>query len=580
MIVATGSAAPRLAPPAEGHGAAGAGVPGRDDELPDAMAAAGSAHAARASVAHDEEGGRLPALVVFAAVLAVSLLAITPHPLGVFADDGMYAVLAKSLAEGTGYRFINLPGAPAGTHFPPVYPAMLALLWKLFPAFPANVLVFKAANALLNALAAVLAFRLGHRVLGLPRAAAAGAAVLAGVAVPSLLLAGMVLSEPLFLVLLLAALPFAERVRRAPTTRDALLLGLAGGALMLTRSLGVAFILACIAALLLVRRWRHALLVGAAAAALVVPWQAWVAAHDAELPPVLRGKYGSYTGWLSRGVATHGTSFVLRTVTDNVDQGARMTVEPLRPPRAPWTYPLALAAGVVVLAAAGARLARRAPVTLLFIGGYVGIVMLWPFAPGRFLWGLWPLVLLLVAAAAAELWPWLRRTDAGGRPWDEHDWRPVARRAVAAVGIASVAALTLGGIAHAAWGYHKGWHASIALRREATAGAVLQWVLANTSPADVVASDEEAMVYLYTGRLGTPATRFTPDEYLVTPTPQERARDLEEIVRHYRPDWVVSTAPISVTGALELVGRAPGLVRVVDSLPPNGVVLRPINAND
>ena len=102
---------------------------------------------------------RLVMLVVFAIVLGAGVLTITPHPLGVFSDDGMYAVLAKSLAEGRGYRFINLPGAPSGTHFPPAYPLLLAALWKLVPAFPQNVLVFKAANALLNAVAAVLALR-------------------------------------------------------------------------------------------------------------------------------------------------------------------------------------------------------------------------------------------------------------------------------------------------------------------------------------------------------------------------------------------------------------------------------------
>jgi hypothetical protein len=295
---------------------------------------------------------------------------------------------------------------------------------------------------------------------------------------------------------------------------------------------------------------------------------------------VLRGKYGSYTGWLSRGVATHGAPFVARTVAGNVQQGARMTVEPLRPPRAQWTLPLALVAGAIVLAAASLRLARRAPVLLLFLGAYVGIVMLWPFDPTRFLWGLWPLVVLLVASAAVEPRPWLRRTDAQGRPWGEDDWRPVVRRAVGVLVVASALLLTLGGVAHAGWGYYKGWHSSLAVRREVTARPVLLWVLQNTDSSDVVASDEEAMVYLYTGRVGMPATRFTPDEYLFPPTPDQRARDLDEIVRYYRPDWVVSTAPISVAGARELARRAPGVMRIVDSLPANGIVLRPRYGND
>ena len=77
---------------------------------------------------------RLQALIPLAlGVFAAScvMLAIGPWPVGVFQDDGIYAVLAKSLATGEGYRFIQMPGAPNATHYPPGYPLLLALLWKL-----------------------------------------------------------------------------------------------------------------------------------------------------------------------------------------------------------------------------------------------------------------------------------------------------------------------------------------------------------------------------------------------------------------------------------------------------------------
>ncbi|MBC7897587.1 MAG: hypothetical protein H7066_19360, partial [Cytophagaceae bacterium] len=44
------------------------------------------------------------------------MLAIGPWPVGVFQDDGIYVVLAKSLATGEGYRFLQMPGAPNATH--------------------------------------------------------------------------------------------------------------------------------------------------------------------------------------------------------------------------------------------------------------------------------------------------------------------------------------------------------------------------------------------------------------------------------------------------------------------------------
>ena len=51
---------------------------------------------------------------------------------------------------------LYLPGAPGAVHYPFLYPLFLAALWGLVPAFPANVVVFKAANAALLAICAAL----------------------------------------------------------------------------------------------------------------------------------------------------------------------------------------------------------------------------------------------------------------------------------------------------------------------------------------------------------------------------------------------------------------------------------------
>src|SRR5436853_2210650 len=93
-------------------------------------------------------------LLVAATVFAVGAYLVDGFPVGVMNDDGMYVILAKALATGNGYRWIHLPDAPAATHFPPGYPVVLALLWRLVSAFPAKVLVFKLANAFFLSLAA------------------------------------------------------------------------------------------------------------------------------------------------------------------------------------------------------------------------------------------------------------------------------------------------------------------------------------------------------------------------------------------------------------------------------------------
>ena len=67
--------------------------------------------------------------------------------LGLFHDDGIYAVVAKSLSDGVGYRLISLPTAPDQTKYPFLYSYILSWLWSLDPKFPENIGLLKAANA-------------------------------------------------------------------------------------------------------------------------------------------------------------------------------------------------------------------------------------------------------------------------------------------------------------------------------------------------------------------------------------------------------------------------------------------------
>src|SRR5689334_11131487 len=93
-------------------------------------------------------------LLAAALVCAVAASLVAPYPVGIFHDDGVYLVLAKSIASGNGYRYLHLPGAPIATHYPPVYPLLLAALWTLAPRFPANLTIMLLANAALLGLVA------------------------------------------------------------------------------------------------------------------------------------------------------------------------------------------------------------------------------------------------------------------------------------------------------------------------------------------------------------------------------------------------------------------------------------------
>ncbi len=138
-------------------------------------------------------------LAAGAVVGAIALAAITAVPVGVFWDDGVYLIGAKSLATGAGYRFLHLPGAPPAVHFPPLWPALLAIGWKLSPSFPDNGGLLKLVNPLLLAIGAALAGAYGvRRVGGPPLVAALAAVVFAAAALPVMVIAGVLFSEPLF----------------------------------------------------------------------------------------------------------------------------------------------------------------------------------------------------------------------------------------------------------------------------------------------------------------------------------------------------------------------------------------------
>ena len=71
-------------------------------------------------------------LAVIAAVAATWLTAWSmprDFRVGNYVDDAHYAVLAKSLRTGQGYRTLNLPGQPPETKYPPGFPLLLASGW-------------------------------------------------------------------------------------------------------------------------------------------------------------------------------------------------------------------------------------------------------------------------------------------------------------------------------------------------------------------------------------------------------------------------------------------------------------------
>ncbi|HVO34681.1 MAG TPA: hypothetical protein VMT21_03880 [Gemmatimonadales bacterium] len=421
-------------------------------------------------------------------VAAAVALNLTASLVGVFYDDGIYLALAKSLAEGHGYRLLYLPGAPGAVHYPFLYPAFLAALWRVVPAFPANVALFKAANAvLLGLFAALLVLYLRWRAPQ-PTWRLALFVVVVATAVPLVTVATVLFAEPLFLVLAVGACWAADAARASEARRSAWALAAAAGALAgaaaLTRSVGIAVIAGVVVSLLLARRPRAALIAALVAAAWLAPWLAFVARHHGDADPILASNYGTYGDLLGQA----GWWLSPASLGDLVNPLGAVALAPFHG----WLRLYLGVPALLLLAAGFAPLARARSTLGWSLIGYLVIVFAWPYGPDRFLWAVWPFLALAFAAGAERIWSRL----AAVRP----PYARIGRGCVAAV----AAAVVLGYGFYQVRGYARG--DAMALQRgiSATLGEILPWIREATPPDAVVAGEDEALLWLYTGRHAVP----------------------------------------------------------------------------
>lgn len=146
------------------------------------------------------------AVLVASGVIALLGFAVSRPMTGLFHDDGIYVVTAKALAEGHGFRIESLPGTPAQTKYGPVYPAILALVWRAVPRFPENVIPMKLVTAAFLVPWLWLTYVFLRRVLAVSPLAGAWICIITAGLPWTVKCAGTLLSE----------LPFAALATRMP----------------------------------------------------------------------------------------------------------------------------------------------------------------------------------------------------------------------------------------------------------------------------------------------------------------------------------------------------------------------------
>jgi hypothetical protein len=241
-----------------------------------------------------------PALVVAVALLPSARLAWElrdmPH-LGQYYDDTIYWVTAKALAEGSGYRILSLPDQPYQTKYPPLYPALLAVVWKWFPSFPDNLRPAMLVAWLMLPLY-VLAGRWVLVDLGLSRRCSWLLAPALALSSTTMLMSVTLMTDLPFCVLLFAALHGLGRAGGGERgTRWAALAGALGGLAYLTRSAALPLVFTGPLWLVWRRRRREALALLLAMLPAVAGWGLWCRTHRAASTDLALVYYTDYIGY-------------------------------------------------------------------------------------------------------------------------------------------------------------------------------------------------------------------------------------------------------------------------------------------
>ncbi len=236
----------------------------------------------------ESKGSRKIAIAGVAALigaLAIYILRLD-GVVGLTIDDAWYVLLAKSLATGQGYTLPNSPTPGILPLYPPGFPFLLSIFYRISPNFPENVWLLKSVSIAAMMGAGALSYRYFVRTRALPASLALLIAAATALCPPLVFLAtSTVMSECVFTFVLIAVIISAERGASAVRdgNRKALLYVVGSAALasyaFLSRSIAVALIGAVFLYFLKERMVRAALIFAAAVALFAGPWAVYSRLH-------------------------------------------------------------------------------------------------------------------------------------------------------------------------------------------------------------------------------------------------------------------------------------------------------------
>jgi len=415
--------------------------------------------------------------------------------MGAYHDDAVYLESAKSLAEGHGYRILSLPETPFQTKYPPVFPFLLSLIWRVDPRFPENLSKLTALCWSMLPLYAVLLYRVLRR-WGLAELEAAAVCALTAISPHFVLASTMTMSEMTFGVLSLIAIWYLERGTAESNPKLLMLAGAAGGLAFLTRTQGIALLASALAFFAWKKQWRNAAAYSSVFGIAVVAWAAWTRTHNYPGTDPVTLYYVDYVRFYASSVQWKDVPRLLQVNVDSIFSNAAHLLFASLPSDTAgrmfgWVIAVASISGL-------RRLVRKSGQYHMACFALAAFVLLlpWNWPPNeRYLLPVWP-------AIAAGFFNELRHVFESCRAVLRKP--EFSQKAVAAALLAGLAAIcclipyrNLDGTASTIPAIYEDYAKSGQARQPA-----YDWIRRNT-PADAqLLTYDDPLVYLYTGRRG------------------------------------------------------------------------------
>lgn len=491
---------------------------------------------------------RLSALFTFLILIAAAVMYLTivnADRFGGFHDDGIYVTTAKALASGNGYRIISLPGEPAETKYPPLYPFLLSLVWRAKSNFPENLrpMICLSVAATLGFLAIVWKYLIDQAYA----TAGQSTIVVALTAFNSwtIVFSTSAISEMFYAMLSVAALYLADRLDRRnsewlPGVGAGTLCGLA----LLTRTSGIVLILAVAVYLVLRRSWKP--LLGAVSVALVcvVGWISWTYFNRTQASGVNVAFYTNYLNDVREVVASlqtlNGASkpAVLLTIFGKNLLGLIVVSIPLVCSGLSnvWTRDshgfvvvmslfFVLVVFMLVVTNVIRRISSQLRLLYVYLLIYLAIHLATPYTTyDRYLVPVLPFLLLFLVSELTRLFSSVRDQLISSRLLGDR----------LSGAVAALAALATAGVL--LFGYVKGIQLQTSSSAKFSAPAqeeqqLAKWIVSNTDSTDTLICYRDPIYFLRTGRK---AARSVPTALIDGALFQARQPTVEEVLQRVR----------------------------------------------